>query len=53
MAEKLATSALDQRRSTSADELALLDAENKRLRQLLANQLRAQNAELKKMLERF
>lgn len=39
--------------STAADDLATLDAENKRLRQLLANQLRAQNAELKRMLERF
>ncbi len=39
--------------STSADDLAGLEAENKRLRQLLANQLRAQNAELKRMLERF
>lgn len=38
---------------TSPDDLAALDAENKRLRHLLANQLRAQNAELKRMLERF
>ncbi len=37
----------------SVDELAALDAENKRLRQLLANQLRAQNAELESMLKRF
>lgn len=35
------------------DELAALDAENKRLRQLLANQLRAQNAELERMLKRY
>ncbi|PSS59986.1 hypothetical protein C6558_35440 [Ensifer sp. NM-2] len=39
--------------SACLDDLAALDAENKRLRQLLANQLRAQNAELKRMLERF
>ncbi|MBZ7927591.1 hypothetical protein LAC81_37265 (plasmid) [Ensifer adhaerens] len=36
-----------------ADDLDTLDAENKRLRLLLANQLRAQNAQLKRMLERF
>ncbi|MBK5568615.1 hypothetical protein [Ensifer sp. SSB1] len=36
-----------------ADELVALDAENRRLRQLLANQLRAQNAELERMLKRF
>lgn len=39
--------------STSLEELATLEAENKRLRLLLANQLRAQNVELKRMLERF
>lgn len=39
--------------ATAPDDLATLDAENKRLRHLLANKLRAQNAELKKMLERF
>ncbi|WDZ81964.1 hypothetical protein PWG15_34290 (plasmid) [Ensifer adhaerens] len=37
----------------SVDELAALDAENKRLRQLLANLLRAQNAELERLLKRF
>ncbi|RVH23332.1 hypothetical protein [Sinorhizobium meliloti] len=37
----------------SLDELATLDADNKRLKRLLANQLRAQNLWLKKMLERF
>lgn len=36
-----------------ADELAALAAENKRLRQLLANQLRAENAELERMLKRY
>lgn len=36
-----------------ADELVALDAENKRLRQLLANQLRAENAELERMLKRY
>ena len=39
--------------ATASDELATLDAENKRLRHLLANKLRAQNAELKSMLDRF
>lgn len=39
--------------TTSLEELAALDAENSRLRKLLANQLRAQNATLKRMLERF
>ncbi|MEY9534745.1 hypothetical protein [Sinorhizobium fredii] len=39
--------------ATTSDDLATLDAENKRLRHLLANKLRAQNAELKRMLERF
>ncbi|MGF6259031.1 hypothetical protein [Ensifer sp. LBL] len=38
---------------TSLEELAALDAENSRLRKLLANQLRVQNATLKRMLERF
>lgn len=35
------------------DELAMLDAENKQLKRLLANQLRAQNLQLTLMLERF
>jgi hypothetical protein len=35
------------------EELASLDTENNRLRKLLAEQLRAQNVTLKKMLERF
>ncbi len=39
--------------ATTPDDLATLEAENKRLRQLLTSQLRAQNAELKRMLERF
>ncbi|ASY61267.1 hypothetical protein [Sinorhizobium fredii] len=34
------------------DELAVLDAENKRLRRLLAIELHAQNMRLKTMLER-
>ncbi|PDT51255.1 MULTISPECIES: hypothetical protein [Sinorhizobium] len=37
----------------SLDELAALDADNKRLKRLLADQLRAQNLRLMKMLERF
>ncbi|WP_192933439.1 hypothetical protein, partial [Sinorhizobium meliloti] len=37
----------------SDDELAALDADNKRLKRLLAERLRAQNLRLKKMLERF
>jgi hypothetical protein len=37
----------------SLDELAALEVENKRLKRLLAEQLRAQNLRLKKMLERF
>ncbi|MDW9500546.1 hypothetical protein CN074_13005 [Sinorhizobium medicae] len=37
----------------SLDELAALEADNKRLKRLLAEQLRAQNLWLKKMLERF
>ncbi len=37
----------------SHDELAALDADNERLKGLLAEQLRAQNLWLKKMLERF
>ena len=37
----------------SREELAALDADNKRLKGLLAEQLRAQNLWLKKMLERF
>ncbi|WP_037390178.1 hypothetical protein [Sinorhizobium americanum] len=35
------------------DGLATLDAENKRLKRLLVEQLQAQNLQLKKMLERF
>ncbi|MDW9414265.1 hypothetical protein GOB15_07320 [Sinorhizobium meliloti] len=38
---------------SSLDELATLEADNKRLKRLLAEQLRAQNLWLKKMLERF
>ncbi|MCO5966666.1 hypothetical protein [Sinorhizobium meliloti] len=37
----------------SLEEVAALDAENKRLKSLLAEQFRAENLELKKMLERF
>jgi hypothetical protein len=37
----------------SVDELATLDADNKRLKRLLAEHLRAQNLWLNKMLERF
>ncbi|UFX13086.1 hypothetical protein [Sinorhizobium meliloti] len=37
----------------SDDELAALDADNKRLKRLLAERLRAQNFRLKRMLERF
>ncbi|MEK1929290.1 MAG: hypothetical protein AAAC47_05790 [Pararhizobium sp.] len=37
----------------SFDEVAILDAENKRLKRLLAEQLHARNAQLRKMLERF
>lgn len=37
----------------SFDEVAALDAENKRLRRLLVEHLHAQNLQLKKMLERF
>ncbi|RVP14364.1 hypothetical protein CN085_15075 [Sinorhizobium meliloti] len=37
----------------SHDELAALDADNKHLKRLLADLLRAQNLWLKKMLERF
>ncbi|PDT50836.1 MULTISPECIES: hypothetical protein [Sinorhizobium] len=37
----------------SLDELAALEAENKRLKRLLAEQLRAQNLRLRQMLERF
>ncbi|MQW90356.1 hypothetical protein [Sinorhizobium saheli] len=40
-------------KTISLDELAALDADNKRLKRLLAEQLRAQNLWLKKMLERF
>lgn len=39
--------------SISIDRLAALDEENKRLRKLLANQLHAENRQLKKMLVRF
>jgi hypothetical protein len=38
---------------THIDELALLDAENNRLKRLLAEYLRHQNAQLGMMLERF
>jgi hypothetical protein len=37
----------------SFDEVAALDAENKRLKTLLAERLHAQNLRLRKMLERF
>ena len=37
----------------SLDELAALDAENKRLKRMLAEHLRAQNLRLKEMLKRF
>ncbi|PJR10227.1 hypothetical protein [Sinorhizobium meliloti] len=37
----------------SLDELAALETDNRRLKRLLAEQLRAQNLWLKKMLERF
>ncbi|ACM31155.1 hypothetical protein [Rhizobium rhizogenes] len=37
----------------SVDEVAVLDAENKRLKKLLVEQLRGQNLQLEKMLERF
>ncbi|CAN7675586.1 hypothetical protein LJR235_005305 [Pararhizobium sp. LjRoot235] len=37
----------------SIDEVTALDAENRRLRMLLAEHLHAQNLQLKKMLERF
>jgi hypothetical protein len=37
----------------SLEDLATLDADNKRLRRLLAERLRAQNVRLNKMLERF
>lgn len=40
-------------KAISLDELAALDADNKRLKRLLAEQLRAQNLWLKKMLERI
>ncbi|MBO9101890.1 MULTISPECIES: hypothetical protein [unclassified Rhizobium] len=38
---------------TRSDNLALLSAENLRLKRLLAERLRHQNAQLRKMLERF
>ncbi|WP_046117914.1 hypothetical protein [Sinorhizobium sp. BJ1] len=37
----------------SRDELATLEAENKRLKRLLAERILAQNLQLKKMLDRF
>ena len=37
----------------SVDELAILDIENRRLKRLLVEQLRVENFQLKKMLERF
>ncbi|TCN27605.1 hypothetical protein [Sinorhizobium americanum] len=39
--------------ATSLEEVTALDAENKRLKRLLAEQLYAQNLQLKRMLERF
>lgn len=38
---------------THIDELPLLDAENRRLKQLLAEHLKQQNAQLRAMLKRF
>ncbi|MQW59221.1 hypothetical protein [Sinorhizobium meliloti] len=45
------TGTVDER--ISLDELAALEADNKRLKRLLAKQLHAQNVQLKKMLARF
>ncbi|MDW9428596.1 hypothetical protein GOB07_24630 [Sinorhizobium meliloti] len=45
------TATVDER--ISLDELAALEADNKRLKRLLAKQLHAQNMQLKKMLARF
>ncbi|WFU91226.1 hypothetical protein QA644_23770 (plasmid) [Rhizobium sp. CC1099] len=39
--------------AVSLEEVTTLDAENKRLKRLLAERLHAQNLQLKKMLERF
>jgi hypothetical protein len=63
-ADELARIAMDTNEAQSAqsktardpisfDEVAALDAENKRLKGLLAEHLHAQNLQLKKMLERF
>ncbi|MFT4181383.1 MAG: hypothetical protein QM636_05620 [Rhizobium sp.] len=38
---------------SSLDDVATLDAENRRLKKLLAERLRSENLQLKKMLERF
>ncbi|PKA42794.1 hypothetical protein N2599_23275 (plasmid) [Rhizobium sullae] len=51
--EPLSAESVTARDWVSFDELAALDAENKRLNSLLAEQLHAQNVQLKKMLERF
>ncbi|ASY60886.1 hypothetical protein SJ05684_a40170 (plasmid) [Sinorhizobium sojae CCBAU 05684] len=40
-------------RPISRDELATLEAENKRLKRLLAERILTQNLQLKKMLDRF
>lgn len=45
------TGTVDER--ISLDELAVLEADNMRLKRLLAKQLHAQNLQLKKMLARF
>ncbi|SCW46841.1 hypothetical protein SAMN02927900_01729 [Rhizobium mongolense subsp. loessense] len=41
------------RDAVSLEEVTILEAENKRLKRLLAERLHAQNLQLKKMLERF
>ena len=46
-------SQLHVRKSTSSDELALLEDENRRLKALLVTHLHRQNAELTRMLARF
>lgn len=45
--------AVTARDAVSLEEVTTLDAENKRLKRLLAERLHAQNLQLKKMLERF
>ncbi|TCU29226.1 hypothetical protein EV130_102406 [Rhizobium azibense] len=45
--------AVTARNAVSLEEVTTLDAENRRLKRLLAERLHAQNLELKKMLERF